>query len=257
MHIFYEDWPVDRYGRTLEAIRKMVTDESIVKDGRLPTERELCLMIGVGRRLLRRALDALEVEGVLVRQQGRGTFVRQQGAANDTLPSILPEMFPGHVNWLAQDAGPIEQIELKFVLEPTMARLAATRASLMDIERLRKSAECTRAANTPETYQEADQEFHAIIAECSRNTLFQSLYTVVENALRDAAMERFRENGRCFKRQAVHAGFHSRVAAAIARRDGDEAAREMYEHLRDVHSSLFVENLPVSLGRENKAAATA
>lgn len=248
---------MDRYGRTVEVIREMVTDESIVKDGRLPTERELCSMIGVGRRLLRRALDALEVEGVLVRQQGRGTFVRQQGAANDTLPEILPEMFPGNVNWLAQDAGPIEQIELKFVLEPTMARLAATRASLMDIERLRKAADRTSEAKTAEMYQEADQQFHAIIAECSRNTLFQSLYTVVENALRDAAMERFRENGRCFKRQAVHAGFHQRVALAIFKRDGDTAAREMYEHLRDVHSSLFVENLPVSLGRDEQTATTA
>lgn len=248
---------MDRYGRTVEVIREMVTDESVVKDGRLPTERELCSMIGVGRRLLRRALDALEVEGVLVRQQGRGTFVRQQGAANDTLPEILPEMFPGNINWLAQDAGPIEQIELKFVLEPTMARLAATRASLMDIERLRKAADRTSEAKTAEMYQEADQQFHAIIAECSRNTLFQSLYTVVENALRDAAMERFRENGRCFKRQAVHAGFHQRVALAISKRDGDTAAREMYEHLRDVHSSLFVENLPVSISRDEQAAKTA
>ena len=62
---------MDRYGRTLEAIREMVTDESIVKNGRLPTERELCSMIGVGRRLLRRALDTLEIEGVLVRSSGR------------------------------------------------------------------------------------------------------------------------------------------------------------------------------------------
>ncbi|MEQ9487884.1 MAG: FCD domain-containing protein [Alphaproteobacteria bacterium] len=248
---------MDRFGHTVDVIRGMVTDESIVKDGRLPTERELCSMIGVGRRLLRRALDTLEVEGVLVRQQGRGTFVRQQDPANDTLPDVLPEMLSSTINCLAQDAGPIEQIELKFVLEPTMARLAATRASLMDIERLRKAAEKTSAAATAEAYQEADQQFHAIIAECSRNTLFQSLYTVVENALRDAAMERFRENGRCFKRQSVHAGFHKRVATAIAKRDGDTAAREMYEHLRDVHSSLFVENLPVSLGRDGKKTATA
>ena len=247
---------MDRYGRTLEAIREMVTDESIVKNGRLPTERELCSMIGVGRRLLRRALDTLEIEGVLVRQQGRGTFVKQEPAANDTLPDVMPDSIPGQINWLTQDAGPIEQIELKFVLEPTMARLAATRASLMDIERLRKSAERTRLANSPEAYQGADRQFHAIIGECSRNPLFHSLYNVIENALRDAALERFRENGRCFKRQSVHAGFHERIAAAIARRDGDAAAREMYEHLRDVHSSLFVENLPVSsIGRDGQSAA--
>ena len=42
----------------------------------LPSHRDLCKEYGVGLRTVRRALDALEQEGILYRAERRGTFVR-------------------------------------------------------------------------------------------------------------------------------------------------------------------------------------
>lgn len=44
-------------------------------DGRLPTEAELSVRLGVSRTTLRAALTSLEADGVVSRRRGRGTFV--------------------------------------------------------------------------------------------------------------------------------------------------------------------------------------
>ena len=66
---------MDRYEETLEAIEQLISGEQLDEDGRLPTERELSDKLGIGRRVLRRALSELEQSGKIVRHQGRGTFV--------------------------------------------------------------------------------------------------------------------------------------------------------------------------------------
>ncbi len=48
-------------------------------DGRIPSETELASALGVSRTTVRDALSKLESEGAIIRKQGAGTFVNQQG----------------------------------------------------------------------------------------------------------------------------------------------------------------------------------
>jgi GntR family transcriptional regulator len=48
-------------------------------DGRIPSETELANELGVSRTTVRDALSKLESEGAIIRKQGAGTFVNQQG----------------------------------------------------------------------------------------------------------------------------------------------------------------------------------
>lgn len=49
------------------------------EDGRIPSETELALTLGVSRTTIRDALSRLELEGVIYRKQGAGTFVNEAG----------------------------------------------------------------------------------------------------------------------------------------------------------------------------------
>ena len=63
-----------KYLRVRDYLRSVATHELAVGDP-IPSERVLCEQFGVSRMTIRQAVDALVVEGLLVREQGRGTFV--------------------------------------------------------------------------------------------------------------------------------------------------------------------------------------
>lgn len=66
--------PVLKHVRVRDYLRSLVTHELAVGDA-IPSERLLCERFGVSRMTVRQAVDALVVEGLLQREQGRGTFV--------------------------------------------------------------------------------------------------------------------------------------------------------------------------------------
>lgn len=237
---------MDRYEEALDAIQAMISEGELAEDGRLPTERELSERLGIGRRVLRRALGRLEQDGKIVRHQGRGTFVAGRGgdehlgaASGSLLDRTGKDLFS-----LLDIANPVELVELRLSLEPVMCRFAALRSSRLDVERLRRQAELTGRADNCVTYQQADSTFHRMIAELSRNSVFIKLQALVGTALQDTALERFGEHGHCFKRQAEHVAFHQAIVTAIAQHDTDGAERLMQEHLSDVHRSLFADVIP-------------
>ena len=227
---------MDRHHSALDKLRQMIDDGAAVgDDGRLPPERVLADALGVGRRSLRRALDVLEGEGKISRRQGRGTFLN--GGA-------LPEsMLSGQV---LDRTNPIEVMEVRLALEPMIARLAALRASRADIERLAELAERSRTAKTAEDYEQADAAFHRGLAETARNSLFLAVYDVLNVLRHDAAWRQFGENGRCFKRQAVYAGLHKEIVAAISARDGQRAQDAMFNHLNDVQTNFLQQSFPAA-----------
>ena len=63
-----------KYVRVRDYLRSLVTHELAEGDA-IPSERLLCERFGVARMTVRQAVDALVVEGLLEREQGRGTFV--------------------------------------------------------------------------------------------------------------------------------------------------------------------------------------
>ncbi len=83
---------------------------------RIPPERELCASYRVARKTVRRALKALQDEGLLVRYVGRGTFVRS--APEATVSELLGGM---------ETASPTDVMEVRLIIEPQAAALAARR----------------------------------------------------------------------------------------------------------------------------------
>jgi GntR family transcriptional regulator len=84
-----------RNGSKVESVRaQLIRLVAAAAEGeRMPAERELCAAWGVARMTLRRALDELVAEGLLVRRQGQGTFVaRPRMARHLSIKSFTEQM---------------------------------------------------------------------------------------------------------------------------------------------------------------------
>jgi DNA-binding FadR family transcriptional regulator len=206
-------------------LRHVVTAAGLSPSGRLKPERELATELGISRRAVRRALDVLETEGVLSRRQGHGTFVN--GVASDPFQR------------LASFNNPLDLIEVRLTLEPTLARLAAVRASQDDVDALISLAEETHRARGPGEYEKADAAFHLRVALAARNRVFQTLFEAVMTVVQSATWRKGLETGHCVNNQAVYAECHRGVAEAIAARDGTAAETLMRDHLGRVQQQLL------------------
>src|SRR5947208_14636580 len=99
---------------------------------RLPSERRLCAVFGVGRTTVREALKALAAQGY-VTQSRRGAVVAEPG----------PAAVPAEVDLaaLAALATIRDLYEVRKLFEVQVARWVAIRATPSDLERLRRSVE--------------------------------------------------------------------------------------------------------------------
>jgi GntR family transcriptional regulator len=70
------------YQQLQRALRQAIENGVIAPDDALPPERDLAEMLGVSRITVRKAIDELADEGLLVRKQGSGTFVTNRVEKN-------------------------------------------------------------------------------------------------------------------------------------------------------------------------------
>lgn len=72
------------YYRVADELRRHIASGDFPPGARLPTESELCRRYALSRGTVIHALDHLEQQGLIVRQQGRGTFVAQPEVSEAT-----------------------------------------------------------------------------------------------------------------------------------------------------------------------------
>ncbi len=101
-------------------IKQLILDGAFV-DGKIPSETELAVDLGVSRTTIRDALSRLENEGVLYRKQGAGTFVNEAGLQ---IKSRLDEIWSYQEMLAAHDYTPSTRI-LDVTTQLATADLAA------------------------------------------------------------------------------------------------------------------------------------
>ncbi len=196
---------------------------------RLPPERELIVSLGMGRTLLRRALEALEREGAIWRHVGKGTFV---AAANGNA---------GAITELSQRISPVHMMRARLSLEPALAREAAINASEEAVIRLRLARERAEAAADWSAYEAQDDAFHRSVAEATGNALLLALFDQLNQVHRAVAWNAVVR--RTERPPRDHSSFveHARIADAIDARDPAAAHGAMRDHLGSVSARLFGE----------------
>src|ERR1700676_5227009 len=217
-----------RTSRLYEQIVQQI-EESIVKGtlkagDQLPAERELAQRFGVSRTAVREAVKALREKGLVEAYSGRGTFITD--GTTQAVRQSLDLMVK-----IGQPEGSTYLAEVRAILEPEIAAMAAARVQEPELATMREAvAAMDRAGSDPETYIEADLDFHLALAEGAANPLILSLLDSIVGLLREHSLRIFKVPGGP-ERGQIH---HKRILEAVERRDSEKAREAMRAHLYQV-----------------------
>jgi DNA-binding FadR family transcriptional regulator len=147
----------------------------------LPSEADLCSDLKVSRTALREALRVLAAKGLLEARPKRGTLVRPIEDWNFLDASILTWRLASDREY---DKLVDELYELRHLIEPMAASLAAKHANAQDLKAIRSAyQEMAEAGDDGARVLDPDVRFHRAIIRASGNTLFSSLAHAMSAAL--------------------------------------------------------------------------
>ena len=198
---------------------------------RLPSERELAQLLGVGRNSVREALRQLELLGLITSRRGDGTYIRGG--------DVSRLLGPFRLAIAASPATAETVLEFRRTFEPDVAALAARNLDESAVEDLLRALHrFERAVDDHDHPREADSDFHAAIAMATRNPVV----IAVQQALSSMLVE-FRERLAASSYDATRraARGHQAIFGAIMARDCEGAREAMLAHLDSVEATLRAE----------------
>lgn len=211
--------------------QKMLREGVLTQGTRLPSERELAAHFNVARSSLRQALKVLEIMGIITQKVGDGSYLNRDTSAVLAVP--MEFLF------LLENTSVEELTELRLLMEPGLARLAAQRATADDISLLRKSVKDLKSSSQDKLkLVSSDLLFHRAIFQASKNRAASSLFQTIHRAMAKMIL---------VTSQLVELehtlSFHKPIMRAIEQRNGDEAAALMTDHLHDATALLINEQI--------------
>jgi len=214
----FKERPRDLVTSTLA---RQILSGSLRPGDRLPTETELGVQLGVSRTALRESIRTLAGKGLLESRTRSGTSVLPQSMWNHADPELLAwreglEPDPQFMQSL---------IEVRRIIEPSAAALAAERASGRDLGRIEESYDlmCRTPAQNIEQSIGADEAFHLAVLAASHNPFLVNFGAMIGTALRVA----FRLTTSISEDYAGTLYLHGDVLEAIRMRRAMEAKAAM------------------------------
>lgn len=156
----------------------------------LPGEIDLAATFDVSRSVIREALRMLSAKGLVESKPKSGTRVRERHEWNLLDPQLLGWMFEGAPPPLAFVHS---LFQLRMIVEPAAAELAAIQRNDDQLARLSRALnDMSRQGLDSEPGRVADQQFHAVILEATRNELLVSLTASIAAAVRWTTLFKWR-----------------------------------------------------------------
>jgi GntR family transcriptional repressor for pyruvate dehydrogenase complex len=160
-------------------IEQLVRKGDLKAGDRLPPEPKLARMLRVSRGSLREALKGLMYLGLIKSRAGDGTYIQ----------SSLSRVLNQHFQWmiLLNEVKYLEIYELRKIIEPDVAALAAKRATRADLERLKVALEgMAEGRGNAELFHAFDIQFHDAFAQASGNAAIQTTMRMLYHATSEA-----------------------------------------------------------------------
>jgi GntR family transcriptional repressor for pyruvate dehydrogenase complex len=211
------------FSKVFAFLRDKLLEGSIRSGDRLVPERELALQLGVSRPIVREALRALSMMGVVEIRERVGTIVRKPDV------SVLGDFFAFS---MAQQADIVDDVmQARIAIEVQAVRLACRHASTSDLERIAAAVDRIEATvDDSEEGGRADYEFHNALVRASRSETLMQLYAAMSTLLMRSHHERRDVVGGDPAVKQYLVEDHARIFQALVARDEDLADRVLRKH---------------------------
>lgn len=213
------------FAKVFAFLRDRLLEGSIQSGDRLIPERELAAQLGVSRPIVREALRALSMMGVVEIRERVGTVVRKPDV------SVLGDFFAFS---MAQQADIVDDVmQARIAIEVQAARLACRHATTSDLERIAAAVDQIEATvNDSEEGSRADFEFHSALVRASRSETLTQLYAAMSTLLLRSHHERRDVVGGDPAVKQYLVEDHARIFQALIARDEDRADQVLRKHFR-------------------------
>lgn len=220
--------------RTFQDIARQI-EEAIINGelkphDRLPSERELQQLFGVGRASVREAVRILESNGLVEVRTGAisgGIFVKP--LTTSTTVDGLQRLF------LVEKISEKELIEYRIAIEGITVYWAATRATKKEIEEIEEIIEVMEGECNWKQFHDADLEFHLAIARAAKNRINLLVMLAIRQTLLRIMQTTF---ANIMERSQVRETLieeHKKILSLIKSGKPKEARSIMIEHITDFY----------------------
>lgn len=216
------------YEEVTVQLHALVQNGDFKPGDRLPPERQLAMTFKVSRNCVREAIKSLEQQGMVESRPGAGTFIARTSQANLTL--ALGEMLTRERYRLA------EIFELRLLLEPQIARLAAERITADGLAGLELLFDQYRQElQATGNVSQLDQKFHEAIAAATGNGAVTMLMEKMQDLLQESRDEALQSPARNHDALADHRC----ILDALRDGDPDRTREAMEAHLLHTRAIVF------------------
>lgn len=219
--------------RVIDGVGRQIIGGTYLTGELLPKESELEVEYGVSRTSVREGMRVLVAKGLVDIRPKIGTRVRPTEAWNVFDSDILR----WHTEVGRGDVIMRNLVEVRQILEPAAARLAAGRASMDDLRRMDDALQAmSRHPGHHEQYAHADVDFHLAVYAASHNVLLRQFGSVVADFMYASFNVQQAASGEDLQADVES---HSAVYHAIDRGSGEKAAEAMLQVVLDGKSALI------------------
>ena len=155
----------------INEIKKFIVTNKLQPGDKLPTEKEMAAMFGVGRSSVREAIQTLQGLGLVKVVQGRGTFL------TDASLTVLKDQLAFTLGCGTTRVSDLT--EARRILEVAAVKLAASRATEEQLQEMATIIEEMRYADSQEEILRKGIKFHYAIIRAAQNPLITKMLDAI------------------------------------------------------------------------------
>lgn len=205
-----------------EQLIDLIEEEKLQPGDQMPGERELMESFGVGRPVVREAMQRLAGMGMITIQHGERAKVGRVD-----MHSMINQIDLAARHLLSSSAKNVDHLrQAREFFETGLVKIAAQKATPADVARLELALAKMHKHKKTDEFIPADMEFHAEIARISENPI----YVAISHAILDW-MADYREDMLRFKGREQTLKEHGIILEFIKANDAAGAEKAMHDHL--------------------------